>query len=108
MKGAVCMKMKDKKKAQDIAEDRMRLISPLLAPGLDCAQMKKLKEEISQAAGVSVRTLERYCKVYFEVGYEGLQPAGKRLSNFVWNCPAVVFQQLSKFSRQKEKLHQAF
>lgn len=71
------MKMKDKKKAQDIAEDRMRLIAPLLAPGLDCAQMKKLKEEISQAAGVSVRTLERYCKVYFEVGYEGLQPAGK-------------------------------
>ena len=27
MKGAVCMKMKDRKKAQDIAEDRMRLIS---------------------------------------------------------------------------------
>lgn len=53
------MKMKDRKKAQDIAEDRMRLIAPLLAPGLDCAQMKKLKEEISQAAGVSVRTLER-------------------------------------------------
>lgn len=46
MKGAVCMKMMDRKKAQDIAEDRMRLIAPLLAPGLDCAQMKKLKEEI--------------------------------------------------------------
>lgn len=71
------MQMKDKKKAKEIAEERMRLIAPLLAPDLDCAKMKSLKEEISQTSGVSVRTLERYCKVYFEVGYEGLQPAGK-------------------------------
>ena len=27
MTGAVCIKMKDRKKSQDIAEDRMRLIS---------------------------------------------------------------------------------
>lgn len=39
------MKMKDRKKAQDIAEDRMRLIAPLLAPGLDCAQMKNSKKK---------------------------------------------------------------
>ena len=44
------MQMKDKKKAQDIAEERMRLIAPLLAPDLDCAKMKCLKEEISKTS----------------------------------------------------------
>ena len=76
------MQMKDKKKAQDIAEVRMRLIVPLLAPGLGYAKMISLKEKASQTYGVSVKTLERCCQVYYEAGYKGLQPAGKsNLSN---------------------------
>ena len=92
------MQMKDKKKAQDIAEERMRLIAPLLAPDLDCAKMKCLKEEISNTSGVSVRTLERYCKVYFEVGYEGLQPAGK--SNPPYKIPQELVQEAIQLRKE--------
>ena len=92
------MQMKDKKKAQDIAEERMRLIAPLLAPDLDCAKMKSLKEQISQTSGVSVRTLERYCKVYFEVGYEGLQPAGK--SNPPYKIPQELVQEAIQLRKE--------
>ena len=92
------MQMKDKKKAQDIAEERMRLIAPLLAPDLDCAKMKSLKEEISKTSGVSVRTLERYCKVYFEVGYEGLQPAGK--SNPPYKIPQELVQEAIQLRKE--------
>jgi len=92
------MQMKDKKKAQDIAEERMRLIAPLLAPDLDCAKMKCLKEEISKTSGVSVRTLERYCKVYFEVGYEGLQPAGK--SNPPYKIPQELVQEAIQLRKE--------
>lgn len=53
------MQMKGKHKAQEIAENCMRWIAPLLTPGLDCAQMKKLKEEISQEAGASVSIQEK-------------------------------------------------
>ena len=92
------MQMKDKKKAKEIAEERMRLIAPLLAPDLDCAKMKCLKEEISKTSGVSVRTLERYCKVYFEVGYEGLQPAGK--SNPPYKIPQELVQEAIQLRKE--------
>ena len=92
------MEMKDKKKAQDIAEERMRLIAPLLAPGLDCAKMKSLKEEISRTFGVSVRTLERYCKVYSEIGYEGLQPAGK--GNPPYKIPQELVQEAIQLRKE--------
>lgn len=71
------MEMKDKNKAKAIADERMRLIAPLLSPALDCAQIKQLKAALSKANGISQRTLERYCKQYLEGVYEGLMPSGK-------------------------------
>ena len=47
------MEMKDKNKAKAIADERMRLIAPLLSPALDCAQIKQMKEELSKANGIS-------------------------------------------------------
>ena len=71
------MEMKDKKKAEETAESRMRMIAPLLAPNLDCTDITKLKNDISEEYEVSVRTLERYCKNYVDHGFEGLYPQGK-------------------------------
>ena len=51
------MEMKDKNKAKAIADERMRLIAPLLSPALDCAQIKQMKEELSKANGKHYRCI---------------------------------------------------
>lgn len=38
--------MRDQKKAEAIAQERMQLLAPLLAEGLDPAMMKQLKTQI--------------------------------------------------------------
>ena len=53
------MEMKDQKKAVEIAEQRMAMISPLLCSSLDNASISQLKQQQCERYGVSVRTLER-------------------------------------------------
>lgn len=76
------MKMKDQKKATDSAEMRMQIIAPLLNPNLDQPTITKLKEQLSEENGVSVRTIERYCAQYIADGFEGLKPKGKGSAQF--------------------------
>ena len=92
------MEMKDKNKAKAIADERMRLIAPLLSPALDCAQIKQMKEELSKAYGISQRTLERYCKQYLEGGYEGLMPSGKQTTTF--KIPEEIVQEAIQLRRE--------
>ena len=92
------MEMKDKNKAKAIADERMRLIAPLLSPALDCAQIKQMKEELSKANGISQRTLERYCKQYLEGGYEGIMPSGKQTTTF--KIPEEIVQEAIQLRRE--------
>ena len=70
--------MKDSKKAAAIAEERMSLIAPLLAPNLDRAQIRELRKQITSADnGPSERTLDRHLKAYLANGFDGLKPAGR-------------------------------
>jgi transposase InsO family protein len=69
--------MKDQKKAETIAEQRMQLLSPLLAEGLDPAKARQIKARICEQAGLSERTLRRYLLQYQENGFSGLKPKGK-------------------------------
>lgn len=39
------MEMKDEKKAKQIAEERMAIIAPLLNPGLDAAEIRKIRQQ---------------------------------------------------------------
>lgn len=66
--------MKDQKKAEDIASQRVQLLSPLLADGLDAAKSKQLKVSICEHYGISERTLRRYLARYREEGFSGLKP----------------------------------
>jgi len=77
-KGADFMaQMKDQKKAKTIADERMSIIAPLLAPNLDKAQIREIRDRIISDSGVSDRTIDRYMKSYLEHGFDGLMPAGK-------------------------------
>lgn len=69
--------MRDQKKAEAIATERMQLLSPLLAKGLDPAKMKQLKAQICAQTGLSERTLRRYLANYRAEGFSGLKPKGK-------------------------------
>lgn len=69
--------MKNQKKAQEIAAERVQLLSPLLAEGLDAAKAKEIRRQICESAGLSERTIRRYLAQYRQEGFEGLKPKGK-------------------------------
>lgn len=69
--------MKSHKKAEEIAAERMQLISPLLAEGTDLSKMQQLKRAICEQTGLSERTLRRYLSAYRTEGFAGLRPHGK-------------------------------
>lgn len=72
--------MKDKQKADEIATNRMQLLAPLLAEGLDAAKAMKLRQQICEQTGFSDRTLRRYLAQYHADGFMGLRPKGKNTS----------------------------
>ncbi len=77
--------MKDQKKAEQIAAERVQLLAPLLEEGLDPAKAKEIKARICEQTGISERTLRRYLATYRHEGFGGLKPKskGKQPSRFV-------------------------
>lgn len=69
--------MKDQRKAEDIAAERVQLLSPLLADELDPAKAREMKVQICEQTGLSERTLRRYLAQYRAKGFDGLKPRGK-------------------------------
>ena len=91
--------MNRNEKSDQIAAQRMKLIAPLLSPGLDRASRQQMKEQISRESGLSERTLRRYLALYQKSGYEGLLPAKKRypLSDAI---PEEILQEAILLRRQ--------
>jgi len=69
--------MKDQKKAEEIAAERVQLLSPLLAEGLDLAKKQEIKAHLCETHGISERTLRRYLEKYRQSGFVGLKPKGR-------------------------------
>lgn len=68
--------MKDQKLAAAEAEERMKLIAPLLTPGLSRETLAEMKHQICEEYRISERTLRRYLQLYREDGFERLKPRG--------------------------------
>ena len=64
----------ERTRAEEIAANRLKLISPLLDTALDRDKRQMLKEQICIQAGLSERTLRRYMNQYNREGFEGLKP----------------------------------
>lgn len=64
----------EKQRTEEIAANRLKLISPLLDPMLDKDKKQMLKEQICTQSGLSERTIRRYLNQYQENGFEGLKP----------------------------------
>ena len=69
--------MKDQRKADAVATERVQLLSPLLAEGIDAAKVRQIKARICEQTGISERTLRRYLAQYQADGFSGLKPKGK-------------------------------
>jgi putative transposase len=56
--------LRNDKKAEEIAAQRVHMLAPLLAEGLDAGQAKVIKTRICEQTGISERTLRRYLDLY--------------------------------------------
>lgn len=64
----------DKRREEEIAANRLKLITPLLDISIDKEKQQQLKEGLCLQAGLSERTIRRYIHSYEEKGFEGLKP----------------------------------
>jgi len=62
------------KKADEIAQERIEIISPLLENGIDKGKFKQLVVLQCQKYTISERTIKRYLDSYQREGYKGLYP----------------------------------
>lgn len=92
--------MRDQKRAEEIAAQRMQLLSPLLAEGLDAGKARQLKEQIQEQTGISERTLRRYLAQYRSEGFGGLKPKGRGERQKEEAIPAPILEQAILLRRQ--------
>lgn len=92
--------MKNQEKAEDIAAQRVQLLSPLLAEGLDPAKASQLKVALCAQYGLSERTLRRYVAKYRAEGFFGLRPKGKGRQPSADTIPAELLEQAILLRRE--------
>ncbi len=92
--------MRDQKKAEEMATQRMQLLAPLLAEGLDAGKARQIKAQIQEQTGISERTLRRYLAQYKKDGFSGLKPKGKRNQRSEEAIPANILEQAILLRRQ--------
>ncbi|WP_201319388.1 DDE-type integrase/transposase/recombinase [Paenibacillus sp. EPM92] len=92
--------MKDQRKAEEIAANRVQLLSPLLAAGLDPAKASQIKAAICEQTGLSERTLRRYLAQYRAEGFNGLRPKEKGRKPGVDAIPAELLEQAILLRRE--------
>lgn len=86
--------MKITNKPEDVAAQKMIIITPLLAEGLDPQRIIELKKELSERHQISYRTITRYMEAYRSNGFDGLKPTvgSSRETTLPNHYPAIVEQ----------------
>jgi transposase InsO family protein len=92
--------MKDHKKADEIAVERVQLLTPILTAGTDAGKIREAKAQICQQYGISERTLRRYLDQYKKQGFDGLRPKGKGQKNTLAAIPENVMEQAVLLRRE--------
>lgn len=92
--------MRDQKKAEEIAAQRMQLLSPLLAEDLDAARARQIKVQIYEQTGISERTIRRYLAQYRRDGFGGLKPKNKGERSIGDVIPVHILEQAILLRRE--------
>ena len=92
----------DKRRSEEIAANRLKLITPLLDKTMDKEKHQQTKEELCLQTGLSERTMRRYVQLYEEQGFEGLKPksAGRGGNSII---PEEVIQEAIALRREVPK-----
>lgn len=94
--------MSDQRKAEEIAVNRHKIITPLLIARdekADAAKIAQIRKDICQKNGISRRTLGRWLDGYRENGFEGLKPM-QRSSNGGATIPEELIQEAIMLRRE--------
>jgi transposase InsO family protein len=92
--------LKDNKKAEEIAEQRVKLLSPLLAAGLDAAKAMEIRQQICTDTGISDRTIRRYLTDYKKDGFSGLKPKSKNQTRTDVAIPTNIINEAITLRRE--------
>ena len=90
----------------DLKEDgyaKYLLIAPLLKPGIEAAERRRLRNEILQSGEISERTLRRYLKAYQETGFDGLIKKERRDKG---KCKAIPKNVIAEAKKLREELNE--
>lgn len=85
--------MRDQRKAEEIAAQRLQMISPLLQEGLDPAKAREIRIRICEETGLSDRSIRRYVAKYRDEGFDGLKPKGKETTSGQEPIPPHILEQ---------------
>ena len=92
----------DHKRAEEVAVNRLQIISPMLDPALDKAKKQDLKEKASIQYGISERTIRRWISIYTEKGFEGLKPKAPETSG-TSKIPEGLIEEAIRLRREVPK-----
>lgn len=92
----------DHKRAEEVAANRLQIISPLLDPVLDKAKRQDLKEAASIQFGISERTIRRWVSSYEAKGFEGLKPKAPETAGSS-KIPEDLIQEAIRLRREVPK-----
>ncbi len=92
--------MSDQAKRDTLATLRFQWVAPLLAEGLDAAQIRVRREEICAQTGLSERTVRRYVAQYRAQGFAGLQPRPKASRRSEDAVPEALVQEAILLRRE--------
>jgi hypothetical protein len=92
----------DKRRSEEIAANRLKLITSLLDKTIDKEKHQQIKDELCLQTGLSERTIRRYVQLYEEQGFEGLKPknAGRGGHSII---PEEVIQEAIALRREVPK-----
>ena len=92
----------NQKRAEEVAVNRLQIISPLLDPVLDKAKRQDLKEAASIQFGISERTIRRWVSSYEAKGFEGLKPKAPETAGSS-KIPEDLIQEAIRLRREVPK-----
>jgi len=99
--------MRDNRRAEEVAERRFKIISPMILlreTGADNAKVYQAEHEACEQHGISLRTLKRWIKAHEKSGFRGLCPAPrtytkeKSLTEDLINAAIILRREVPKRS----------
>lgn len=79
---------------------RHEIIAPLLVPGLDGAEKRRIKREILERENICERTLRRYLAAYREKRYDGLKPKTRSDSGKLRAIPQEIVDRAAELKQE--------